>query len=135
MEDLPSISYCTRINYTRIFVGYKHEESFRVAAYVSMLYTKRMREQRTHRRKVIDIKTRKPVYAKVLISQPEFIDLLETMERYIEHLRAKREGDFDESLEIIKEMKFCGTFNFKFRQETYPQLEELLDEIYAEIHS
>ena len=80
---------------------------------------------------------RTKIYAKVLISQHEFIDLLETMEKYINDLRPirKKQTGLDQAISIIKEMKFVGMFNFSFRQQMYDPLEELLDEIYAEIHS
>jgi hypothetical protein len=80
---------------------------------------------------------RKPILAKVLISQYEFLDVLETVEKYIGHLRPLRKNQkhLDDALEIVKEMKLVGMLNFHFRQETYDQLQDLLDDMYAEVHS
>jgi hypothetical protein len=87
--------------------------------------------------KLEDYRGKTPVLAKVLISQHEWINLLETLEKYINDLRPLRKNQkkLDEAMGYIKEMKFYGWYNFHFRQTTYDQVEELVDEIYAEIHS
>jgi hypothetical protein len=77
------------------------------------------------------------VLAKVLISQYEFNDVLETIEKYIGHLRPLRNNQkkLDDALNIVKEIKLAGMLSFHVRQEYYDQLQDLLDDMYAEVHS
>jgi hypothetical protein len=79
---------------------------------------------------------RKVILTKTLISRTEFIELLDIAERYIGDLRATRKNQkyLDECIKIIKEMKFVACFNPQFRQETYSELMEFVDDLYVEIN-
>jgi hypothetical protein len=71
------------------------------------------------------------------VSRTEYFDLLEAAAHYVEYLRAVR-GDssgLDAAPDIIKEMQFCGMFNHKFREETAPEVETLLDDMYIELNA
>jgi hypothetical protein len=82
-------------------------------------------------------RTRKPV--KKLVSKEEFIDLLETIESYINHLQTSKGYNLAKSILIIKEMKFSGIFDLPssraFRQKTFDELKDFADDLYVEIHT
>lgn len=68
----------------------------------------------------------------------EFNELLDIIERYVEHLwtiHPDRGERLNEAKGIIKEMKFNGMFNTKFRDENIQPLEELLDQLYTQVHT
>jgi hypothetical protein len=82
--------------------------------------------------KVYDLKTgqRKEV------NRMEFIGLLNTVEEYIKQLRPFRfkQDGLNKALEIVNEIKFNGSYNPKFRDEITVPLEDLLDDMYIELH-
>jgi hypothetical protein len=80
---------------------------------------------------------RKVVVTKTLVSRPEFLELLNTVEEYIELLRPlrKNQKNLDDAIATVKEMKFVGMLNHQFRQETYQELDDFFDDLYAEVHS
>jgi hypothetical protein len=82
--------------------------------------------------KVYDLKTGQ----RKKVGKMEFMGLLNTVEEYIEQLRPHRpqHDGLDKALEIVTEMKFNGLFNPRFRDETTVPLEDLLDDMYVEIH-
>lgn len=63
------------------------------------------------------------------VSRAEFLDVLNTIEKYIGQLYPTQ---LNEAHNIIVEMKFNGAFNSKFREEHMRQLEVFLDELYIE---
>jgi hypothetical protein len=84
-------------------------------------------------------RARKPVLVKKPVSKEEFIDLLETVESYINHLQTSRGYNLKKSIQIIQEMKFSGIFDLPssraFRQETFDELKDFADDLYVEIHT
>jgi hypothetical protein len=78
--------------------------------------------------KIIDIKTRKPVFTKSVIDTEQFLDMLDAVESVAEELGYK-------SHDIIKEMEFNGRLSYEFRQKYYDQLEELLYELYERVQA
>jgi hypothetical protein len=64
------------------------------------------------------------------------MDLLELAERFIEDLRPLRKNQkfLDDAIKTIREMKFVACFNHQFRQETYSELQEFVDDLYVEIN-
>jgi hypothetical protein len=84
-------------------------------------------------------RTRKPVLTKKLVSKEEFIDLLETVEAYINYLQTNRGYNLKKSILIIQEMKFSGIFDLPssraFRQKTFNELKDFADDLYVEIHT
>jgi hypothetical protein len=79
---------------------------------------------------------RKVILTKTLISRTEFMELLEIAEKFIDDLRAirKNQKHLDDAIATIKEMKFVNCFNHQFRQETYQELQEFVDDLYVEIN-
>lgn len=115
------------------------EESVMLASSPSRLYTCCARYPRTKDNpmsKVVTIRSRRPVLVKELVSRVEYIELLETIETYIEQVKPlrKKPNGLDNAVKIIQEMKFVGSLNHKFRQETFHELEDLSDDLYIEIH-
>jgi hypothetical protein len=83
--------------------------------------------------KIYDIKTKQ----RRKVSRMEFFDLLDTTERYVNHLRVLHPDrmNLNKAIDIIAEMKFNGLFNPKFRDSNVQPLEELLDFLYMKIHT
>ena len=79
---------------------------------------------------VYDFKTKRRI--KTPISREEYLDMADTVEVLIKE-RYPRWSHH--SVAILWEMKFSAMFNIKFRQESYYELEELSEELYAEVHS
>jgi hypothetical protein len=81
---------------------------------------------------------RKPVLKKD-ISKEEFLDLLETVEKYVNYLQMNRGYNLKKSILIIQEMKWGNLFDlpssYKFRQETFDELKDFADDLYVEIHT
>lgn len=77
------------------------------------------------------------VLAKVLISKHEFINLVEIVEKYIRLLQPLRKNpkNLEKALEIVAEIKLGGMLSHHVRQEYYHQLDDFLDDLYAEVHS
>ena len=80
------------------------------------------------RAKVINIKTRKPVFTKTLVTRDEFFDMADAVKDTLAELR---NIDISTAVKILNEMKFCACFDYKFRQDIYPELEELFYDLYA----
>jgi hypothetical protein len=77
--------------------------------------------------KIIDIKTRKPVFTKSVIDVEEFLDMLGAVESMAKELGYTPQG--------IREIEFNGRLSFQFRQKYYDQLEELLYELYERVQA
>jgi hypothetical protein len=84
---------------------------------------------------VVDFETKTPIFAKILVSRQMYTETIECVEQFIKALRPlrKNQKNLDDALKIIVEMKFVACFNYKFRQETYHELEKLSDELYIEL--
>jgi hypothetical protein len=69
------------------------------------------------------------------VSKMEFMDILATIEQYIEKLRPLRSNQnlLNNAVNIVKEMKFNGLFDAKFRNQHIKPLEDLLDDMYIEL--
>jgi hypothetical protein len=78
--------------------------------------------------KVIDIKTRKPVFIKSVVDVDQFLDMLGAVESIAGELGYKPH-------DIIKEMEFNGRLSYEFLQKYYDQLEELLYELYERVQT
>ena len=83
--------------------------------------------------KVVDIKTRKPVRIKVAVDRDTILDVLDALEQSLEELDLHPDNRIDAENTIL-EMKFCACFNPEFRRDIYPDLEELLYELYERVH-
>jgi len=83
--------------------------------------------------RVYDLKTRR----RIGVNRLEFLQLLSTLEKYIELLRPRRHkpDGLNNAINIIAEMKWNGMFNPHYRDEHTESLEELLDEIHAELEA
>jgi hypothetical protein len=84
--------------------------------------------------KVYDIKTKQ----RRKVTRAEFFELLDTADRYIDHLQMiypDRRINLNESKDIIAEMKFIAMFNPKFRDTNAQPLEDLLDYLYTRVHA
>lgn len=64
----------------------------------------------------------------------EFTDILCAIEAYLPRLQRSNPKSLDEARKIIGLMKFNGRYNSKFRNESIKPLEDLLDDLYIEIH-
>jgi len=70
----------------------------------------------------------------------EYMELVETAERYIAELRVLRikrgtvKGDLAKAESILKEIKFCARFSPTFRELSVGELESILDELYVELN-
>ena len=74
--------------------------------------------------KVIQFKRRKQS-----MSAEEFIDICDTIEILVEEVRPER---LEKVQGILHEMRWNAQFNVKFRESTRDQLQNLIDELYAE---
>jgi len=74
--------------------------------------------------KVIQFKRRKQS-----MSAEEFIDICDTIEILVEEVRPER---LEKVQGILHEMRWNAQFNAKFRESTRDQLQNLVDELYAE---
>ena len=81
--------------------------------------------------KVYDLKTQER-----RVELNEFVDLCMTTEKYIRALKKKRKNanGLDRAMGIVKEINLNGRIDSQFRNDTTPQLEELLDEMYLELN-
>ena len=70
------------------------------------------------------------------VSYQEFSDVLDSVWDSIEQLRKTRkdQGKLDEAQGYLKEMRFCAMMSQHFRKTYLRPLEELLDDLYIEIH-
>jgi hypothetical protein len=76
------------------------------------------------RAKIVDIKTRKVVFQKTLVDRLEFAALADKIKALV-HTKA--------ASDLLTEMKFCACFNREFRNETYPELEDLYENLRREL--
>lgn len=83
-----------------------------------------------------DVAVRKPAPVTTFVTKAEYLDALETIEAYVKDLRPLRHNqkNLDQALSIVKIFKFNGMLSYKFRNETYKQLEELIDDLYLEVN-
>jgi hypothetical protein len=70
--------------------------------------------------KIIDIKTRKVVLQKTIVTKEEFWELADAVSKSVTSKTSR---------DIIEEMKLAACFNFEFRNKTYPELEELYEDL------
>ena len=64
----------------------------------------------------------------------EFMDLVETIERYIREIHQKEIQKLGLAQKLIHEIKFSARFDFNFRQEAYPHLHRLADDLYLMVN-
>jgi hypothetical protein len=83
--------------------------------------------------RVYSIKTRKRV---MLLA--DYLERLDVLEKYVNEVRPYRSKEDQKRLKashgIIQEMRFCAYFNPFFREDTADELDELLDNLYVEVH-
>ena len=84
--------------------------------------------------KVVDIKTRKPIFTKTIVTRFAFYDLADAVGKNIEELGLSPDK-LKKSLEILEDIKFCASLNKEVRDSYYPQLEELMYELYERVHT
>ena len=94
----------------------------------SMLYTVRMG-------KVLSFRAQE-IRRRDYITQDEFQDLLDSIEQMLYELKPRRKmpDKIDEAMSYVNQIRFCGLFSLPFRQEYYWQLDELADDLYAELN-
>jgi len=69
----------------------------------------------------------------------EYLELVEVAEDYLKQLhelRSKRGvvvGDYEQAVNILKEIKFCGRFSAWFREQSVGQLDSIVDDLYVAI--
>ncbi len=63
------------------------------------------------------------------MSTEDYIDALNTVEQLTEEVRPHQ---LETVRGLLHEMRFCACFNEKFREETSNELQELIDNLYAE---
>jgi hypothetical protein len=85
--------------------------------------------------KIIDIRTRKPrkvMLTKTIVTREEFGELVDKTK---ELARQLKNVDTKHIIDLLTEMKFSACFNAKFRNRTYPELEELYKDLHARTHN
>jgi hypothetical protein len=85
-----------------------------------------------HTEKIISIKTRKPVLTKTIVSRDEFAALVD---KTMELTNQLKNVDTKAIVNLLAEMKFSACFNEKFRNKTYPELEELCNDLRKRINA
>jgi len=98
----------------------------KVATNLIMVYNALMRKA-----KIIDIKTRKSVFTKTVVTREEFLELVDATKDIVSELR---NVDKKVITDLLTEMKFCACFNEKFRNRTYEDLEDLFYDLYERVN-
>jgi len=75
---------------------------------------------------IIDIKTRKVVLQKTIVTREEFCELADKVLSLVPNNKTTRA--------LIVEMKWDACYNEKFRNKTYPELEDLYETLCARAH-
>jgi len=82
------------------------------------------------RAKIVDMKTRKPVFTRTEVTREEFIDLANAVESCLSELEGTPNVDTSKARSLLHELRWCAANNRKFRIDTYPELEELFYELH-----
>lgn len=62
---------------------------------------------------------------KTIVTKEEFWELADAVSKFVTSKTSR---------DIIEEMKLAACFNFKFRNKTYPELEELYEDLRKRVH-
>jgi hypothetical protein len=84
-----------------------------------------------HTAKIIDIRTRKSVLTRTIVTREEFAALADKIRDLAKQLRNTNTRT---TIDLLAEMKLCACFNAKFRNKTYPELEELYNDLRKRIN-
>ena len=79
------------------------------------------------RAKVINIKTKKPVFTKTFVTREEFFDLAKAV---LDILPELKNVDVPIATKLLYLIQWDAAYNEKYRNDTYPELEELFYELY-----
>lgn len=69
---------------------------------------------------------------KTIVTREEFGELVDKTK---ELARQLKNVDTKHIIDLLTEMKFSACFNAKFRNRTYPELEELYKDLHARTHN
>lgn len=61
----------------------------------------------------------------------DYMDLLGAVEHCVQQLEPKYQAQAEE---LLKQIRWAATYNFKFREESFPYLESILDELYEKLN-
>src|SRR5215467_6453802 len=89
------------------------------------------RSLRVHRVVRVDFE-KKVVLTKMIIDREMFCDILDAIRDVIEELP---NIDGSTAINILKEMRFVGCFDYNYRNKIYPELEELFYELYERVNT
>jgi hypothetical protein len=76
--------------------------------------------------KIIDIQTGQDMSS--------YMDMLDTAEVYIKDIEARNNVKLEQSLKILKEIRWAASFNPQFRKDSFKGLAELLDDLYLDLN-
>jgi hypothetical protein len=76
--------------------------------------------------KIIDIQTGQDMSS--------YMDMLDTVEIYIKDIEARNNVKLEQTLKILKEIRWAASFNPQFRKDSFKGLAELLDDLYLDLN-
>jgi hypothetical protein len=88
---------------------------------------------------VVDIRTKRRAKKGQKVSLDVYLQTLDLVAEYIRSLRLKRnpaptKGAIAATDNMIEEIRFCAKLNYRFRQDSYKTLLEILDDLYIELN-